>query len=78
QEKFNKQVKNLKHKNSNKSDLEIYLEIAKNYPKFHINAKYKNLNATVKFSDEESALKLYKEIANNQIKESEKNKNLIK
>ncbi|CAG8790879.1 3851_t:CDS:2 [Gigaspora margarita] len=105
QEKFEQKVKELKHKNSNKSNLDIYSEIAKNNPEFRIEANYKitsyhythgqhknalkiakeipedyknikNLKAKcyIKIDDEESALKLYKEIANNKIKDSEENK----
>ena len=65
QEKFNQQVKNLKHENSNKSDLEIYLEIAKNYPKFRIEAKYKIAYYYKTHGQYENALKIAKEIPEN-------------
>ncbi|CAG8716652.1 28752_t:CDS:2 [Gigaspora margarita] len=109
QEKFEQKVKELKHKDSNKSNLDIYLEIAKNNPEFLIEANYKiasyykthrqyknalkiskeipndykNIKMLKpecysKICDEESALKPYEEIANNKIKDSEKNKKFNK
>ncbi|CAG8843496.1 42805_t:CDS:2, partial [Gigaspora margarita] len=109
QEKFEQKVKELKHKNSNMSNLDIYLEIAKNNPNLKIEAKYqialhykkykeynnalknakeipkdyKNIKMLkakcyIKIGDEESALKLYEEIANNNIKDSEENKKFNK
>ncbi|CAG8646642.1 hypothetical protein C2G38_2226850 [Gigaspora rosea] len=65
QEKFNQQVKNLKHENSNKSDLEIYLEIAKKYPKFLVEAKYKIAYYYKTHEQYENALKIAKEIPEN-------------
>ncbi|CAG8828380.1 39508_t:CDS:1, partial [Gigaspora margarita] len=61
-QEFQQKVKNFRNRYSNKGILEIYLEIAKNNPEFHIEAKYKiafHYKTHGKYKD---ALKIAKEI----------------
>ncbi|CAG8610268.1 30032_t:CDS:2 [Gigaspora margarita] len=62
QEKFEQKIKELKHKNPNKSNLDIYLEIAKNHPDFLIEANYKIASYYNTHGQYENALKIAKEI----------------
>ncbi|CAG8848905.1 38409_t:CDS:1, partial [Gigaspora margarita] len=59
---FQQKVKNLRNRYSNKGLLEIYLEIAKNNPEFHIEAKYKIAFLHKTHGKYQDALKIAKEI----------------
>ncbi|CAG8831681.1 23597_t:CDS:1, partial [Gigaspora margarita] len=64
QEKFEQKVKELKYKDSNKSNLDIYLNIAKNNPEFLIEANYKIASHYKTHRQYENVLKIAKEIPN--------------
>ncbi|RIB27808.1 hypothetical protein C2G38_2159682 [Gigaspora rosea] len=64
-QEFQQKVKNLRNRYSNKGLLEIYLEVAKNNPEFHIETKYKIAFHHKTHGKYQDALKIAKEIPDN-------------